>query len=143
MKRLLVFAAMFAVCGFVRADEEFKATCPVSGKAAKKSEAVDADGMKVYFCCGNCPDAYKADKEKFTAKVNYQLAQTKQIEQKACPFTGGKVKEGTEVKIGDVSVGFCCNNCKGKAEKAEGDDKKIELVFASTAKGFKKVEKKD
>jgi len=57
------------------------------------------------------------------------------MSQKACPLSGGPVKAGTEVDVDGVSVGFCCNNCKGKVEGA-GDDDKITMVFGNVTKGF-------
>ena len=43
--------------------------CPVSGKAIDIAQAVDYKGKKVYFCCGNCPAAFKADPAKYEAKL--------------------------------------------------------------------------
>ena len=77
---------------------------------------------------------------KFAEKANLQLVATKQYEQKACPFSGGELNPETAVKVAGVSVAFCCNNCKGKAESAEDDAAKVKMVFANKAfeKGFKK-----
>jgi pimeloyl-ACP methyl ester carboxylesterase len=79
--------------------------------------------------------AFEGDSKKFAAKAHQQMVSTGQLVQKGCPFSGGPVKEGTQVSIGDAEVGFCCNNCKGKVEKAS-DDEKVTLVFGSIEKGF-------
>ena len=73
-------------------------------------------------------------------RQGHALVATKQFEQKACPFSGGDVNPDTAVKLAGVSVGFCCNNCKGKVEGAEDDAAKLKLVFTNKAfeKGFKK-----
>ena len=117
------------------------AKCPVSGKAAKADHAVDYRDAKVYLCCGGCPDAFAKDKAKYTTKANHQLALTGQAKQEKCPLSGGELNKEATTDVNGVKVTFCCNNCKGKVEKAK-DDEKVELTFADKAfdKGFK-VEK--
>ena len=69
-------AALLLALG-VSADEqaegggkkEFKAVCPVSGQAAKEESSIEYKGKKVYFCCGNCPAAFKKEPEKYLAKL--------------------------------------------------------------------------
>ena len=101
----------------------------------------------VYFCCDGCRGKFDKmtaeEKTKLSAKANSQLVATKQYAQEVCPFTGGKLNDDTAIKVNDAEVKFCCNNCKGKAEKLEGDAQ-LEQVFGEKAfeKGkFKLVEK--
>ncbi len=115
-------------------EEKFEAKCIVSGAPAKKASSVAYRGKKLYFCCNNCPKAYKSNPKKYLAKANHQLLSTKQITQVACPIAGKPVNEEETLKIDGVKVGFCCGNCKGKAEK-EGA-KAVDLVFAKFDKGF-------
>jgi len=138
----LVGSALLLGQSLVRADKapdskaaetKFEGKCPVSGKPCKEESSVDYHGKKVYFCCDNCPTAFKADPKKFAAKAAVQLLGTKQITQVACPFTGKPINPEAKVDVGGVSVGFCCMNCKGKASKA---DDKVALVFGDIAKGF-------
>jgi YHS domain-containing protein len=138
----LCAAVMIAVGALQAAKEEgekkFKATCPVSGKPAKEASVVEAkNGDKVYFCCDNCPKAYKANPKKFETKVNAQLLETGQVVQVACPITGKPTKEETAVEIAGSKVAFCCHNCEGKVKKAD-DDGKVKIAFAKAAfdKGF-------
>jgi YHS domain-containing protein len=140
-KTAVACVALFVLCVAYTAmadKKELKATCPVSGKPAKESAAVDYKGGKVYFCCGGCPAAFEKDTAKFAAKANQQLVATGQAKQIGCPFSGRKLNPDTATKIGDVDVCFCCNNCKGKATAASGDEQ-INLVFADKSfdKGFK------
>lgn len=114
------------------AKEEFSAKCPVSGKPAKEDKSVDHLTKKVYFCCDGCPAAFKKDPAKFATNTNLQLVATGQAKQVGCPFSGGPVKSEA-IDVEGAKVGFCCNNCKGKAEKS---DDKVALIFASLAKGF-------
>lgn len=119
------------------------AKCPVAGtKAAKAESSAEYRGAKVYFCCDNCPKAFAKDKAKYANKANHQLVQTSQAKQEKCPLSGEAIDKEQTADVSGVKVSFCCGNCKGKVEKAEGD-KKLELVFADTPfdKGFK-VEKK-
>ncbi|MAT14124.1 MAG: hypothetical protein CMJ46_02510 [Planctomyces sp.] len=123
-------------------EEKPKLLCPVSGKEASKEHSVKYKGAAVYFCCPNCPKAFEAEPAKFAAAANHQLVATKQFEQKGCPISGGKLNPETAVEIKGVSVSFCCNNCKGKVEAAEGAEK-MDLVFGEKAfeKGFKKAKR--
>jgi YHS domain-containing protein len=115
--------------------EPAEAKCPVSGKNCNPEKHADFDGGKVYFCCGNCQAAFGKDSSKFAAKAHHQMVSTGNLTQKACPFSGGPVKAGTEVEIEGVEVGFCCNNCKGKVEKASEADR-VTMVFGDISKGF-------
>lgn len=116
------------------------AKCPVSGAKCNPEKTADFAGGKVYFCCGKCSGAFEKDSAPFAAKAHQQLVATGQLKQKGCPFSGGPVKAGTELAIGDAEVGFCCPNCKGKVEKAS-DEEKVALVFGSIEKGFEPAAK--
>jgi YHS domain-containing protein len=141
----LVLGAFALVASVNRAEEEkkeeFKATCPVSGKAAIEDSSVEYKGGKVYFCCEGCPDAFKGDTAKFAAKANMQLVQTKQFVQEKCPLTGGKLNAEKTVDVGGAKVTFCCENCQGAVAKLKGDEQ-INKVFSDAAfkkAGFKKA----
>ena len=145
MKRWSVFtvvAALVFCTAFATAQEEKKkqkkdpldnAKCPVSGKKIDKEHSVAYKEAKVYFCCPNCPKAFEKDPEKFAAKANHQLVQTRQMRQVACPLTGRPLNEDTRIRVKGAAVAFCCNNCKGKAEAAEGDEQII-LIFGDNEK---------
>ena len=115
-------------------EKEFKAICPVSGGPAKEENSLEYHGKKVYFCCKNCPNAFKADTKKYAAKANYQLAETGQVVQVACPISGKPCNPDVTSDVGGVTVGFCCNGCKGKADKA--GDEVLALLFGDLAKGY-------
>ena len=44
-------------------------TCPVMGGAINKDIFTEYKGKKVYFCCPGCVDMFKADPEKYLAKL--------------------------------------------------------------------------
>ncbi len=116
---------------------EFKAVCPVSGKPAVETTAVEYKGAKVYLCCPACEAPFKKDTAKFAAKANQQLVATRQAKQVSCPFTGGELNPETAVKVGGVKVRFCCDKCQAKVTKASPEEQ-VQLVFndQAFAKGF-------
>ena len=131
-----VAAVVTASIAFAAAKKPADCSCPISGQQAKADKSAELDGGKVYFCCGNCQAAFKKAPEEHAAKAHLQMVATGELVQTGCPFNGRDVNPSTVITIGDAEVGFCCNNCKGKAEKAEGDDQ-IALVFGDISKGFK------
>jgi YHS domain-containing protein len=133
-KRLLsVFAFVAALvltsANFAQEKKEFKCNCPVSGKPAKEASFVEYKGSKVYFCCDNCPSAFKKDTAKFSTKANQQLVITGQFIETKCPIAGRDLNPATAIDVQGAQVCFCCNNCKAKASKAEGAAQ-LELIFA-------------
>lgn len=44
-------------------------TCPVMGGAIDKTIFVEYKGKKVYFCCPGCVETFKANPEKYIAKL--------------------------------------------------------------------------
>jgi YHS domain-containing protein len=117
--------------------------CVMNPKAAAKAEkSVDYKGGKVFFCCDNCPKKFaekiEAGDKLVAAKGNAQLVSTGQAKQAKCVFTGGALK--TELTVAGTKVQFCCDNCKGKAAKLEGDDQLVALFGdAAFEKGGFKV----
>jgi YHS domain-containing protein len=136
-------ALLITVGGLKAAKEEsasksFKATCPVSGKAAGEDHVKELkNGDKVYFCCDNCPKAFAANPKKFDLQVKRQLVETGQVVQVACPVTGKPVSKDHMVSVGETKIGFCCEKCEGKYEKASDEDK-LKMLFSKAAfdKGF-------
>jgi YHS domain-containing protein len=143
--RLLAIASLLAVgalTGSLLAEADVPGKdmkCPLSGKPAVAGATAQHNGLTIYFCCENCPTAFKKNPDRFAAKAHHQAVQTGQLVQVACPFTGKATKGGTEVKVDGVEVAFCCNNCQGKAQNAPD---KLTLIFTNISKGFKPAEKK-
>jgi YHS domain-containing protein len=143
MKKLLVAmmsVALLTVAAYAADSVKLDGVACVvaAAKPAKEANSVDYKGGKVFFCCQGCPKAFEKDTAKFATSANKQLVTTGQAKQVACPYSGKDIAEGTAVKVGGVDVSFCCNNCKGKTEKASADEA-VELVFNDKAfeKGFK------
>ena len=148
MKKFVGFLAVLVVAGatVIAGEIDLKGVkCIVAGgRDADASKVAEYKDSKVYFCCGNCLSKFKKDSKPFAAKANKQLVSTKQYEQKGCPFSGGDLNAETAIEVAGTKVAFCCEGCKGKASKAEGD-KQIELVFNDKAfeKAFAKKKKSD
>ena len=137
--RIATLLCVAIVCSAVAVSAAVKeptdAKCPVSGKGCNPEKSADFAGGKVFFCCGHCAGAFEKDAAMFAAKAHQQMVSTGQLVQKGCPFSGGPVKDGTKISVGDAEVGFCCPNCKGKVEKATADEQ-VNLVFGKIEKGF-------
>jgi YHS domain-containing protein len=137
MKTLIasVFAACVAFTAVTVYAEKIdfaKVKCLVSGAAAKEAKSSEWKDGSVYFCCDNCKGKFEGDKKGFAAKANHQLISTAQVEQKACPFSGGELNKDATVEFKGAKIAFCCNNCKGKAEKMSDEDK-LEKLFGEEA----------
>ena len=124
-----------AALGFAADEKKADLKCPVSGAAAKMDQSLDYNGGKVYFCCDKCPKAFEKDTAKYAVKANAQLIASGQATQAKCPITGRPLNSEHKTTVAGVEVTFCCPNCKGKVEKASGDEQ-AKLVFSDAA--FKK-----
>lgn len=131
--------AVLAVAAYAATEIDLeKITCVMNPKnpAQPKMTAKHHGGL-VFFCCENCPAGFakkvKTDKL-IMARANHQLVATKQAAQEKCPFSGGPAKATTAIKVGEAGIAFCCNNCKGKAEKMKGEEQLIALFGADAFK---------
>lgn len=153
MLKSMVVAAAFACALFAPAAYENDEVKPeltgvkcmlMPKKEVKETFSVDYAGAKVYFCCKGCVGNFKKDPEKHAVVANKQLVDTKLFQQTACPISGGKLNDSTEIEVSGTKVKFCCNNCKGKVEGEKDAVAQSSLVFGKDAfaKGFVKVEPK-
>ncbi|GIW93152.1 MAG: hypothetical protein KatS3mg110_1193 [Pirellulaceae bacterium] len=145
-RSLLAGLAMLAVAATLLAADinlEGVKCVMISKNNAKAQSSVEYKGGKVFFCCGNCLAKFKQDPSKAAVSANYQLVATGQAKQVKCPLSGRDLNPEQSVKVGNVSVQFCCGNCKGKAAKAEGEEQ-LKLLFndEAFAKAFKVGEAK-
>jgi YHS domain-containing protein len=85
-------------------DAQKAAVCPVSGRAVSAAApSFHVNGQSVGFCCENCPKAFLADPEKYTAKMTLK-----------CPvMTANAVKPAKNLRMA-VNNGYvytCCAGC--------------------------------
>ena len=70
MKKSMLMVLLLVAAAFVYAEGKPQTTCPVmEGKAVNPKLYVDADGYRIYVCCGGCVKEVKADPAKYIAKL--------------------------------------------------------------------------
>ena len=70
MKKSLMIAALLVSVSLAMAEGNPQTTCPVmTGNPVNKSLYVDAEGYRIYVCCGGCLGAVKADPAKYIAQL--------------------------------------------------------------------------
>lgn len=132
-KAAVVFSKAAFKKAYAKKTDLSDARCPVSGGKVNAEQFAAHHGGKVYFCCGGCKSKFEKDAEPFVVKSNMQLVRTGQVEQLACPFSGGDMDDEKVVEVGGVSVKLCCGNCVRKVNEADSDDAKAELLFSAKA----------
>ena len=68
-KSMLVAMLIVAAAAFVYADGKPQTNCPVMGGPVNPKLYVDANGYRIYVCCGGCIKEVKADPAKYIAKM--------------------------------------------------------------------------
>ena len=70
MKKIQMIAALMAVATLAFAEGKPQTTCPVmKGSPVNPSLFVDAEGYRIYVCCGGCVGTVKADPAKYVAQL--------------------------------------------------------------------------
>ncbi|MEI8205930.1 MAG: hypothetical protein WCG03_03540 [Kiritimatiellales bacterium] len=83
MKKSMLIALMLIAAAFVYAEGKPQATCPaMAGQAVNPKLYVDADGYRIYVCCGGCVKAVKADPAKYIAKLKAEGVEIEKTPQK-------------------------------------------------------------
>lgn len=105
---------------FLATQTKAQATCPVSGEKIDTRYSVDVQGQRVYFCCAKCPAEFRADPEKYLARIAESGARLENI-QVTCPVSGENLATDTqgtpvEVQYRGRTVRLCCKNCVPKFE---------------------------
>ena len=70
MKKILVFTILMSVASLALAAGQPQTTCPVmKGSPVNKSLYVDAEGYRIYVCCGGCVREVQANPAKYVAEL--------------------------------------------------------------------------
>ena len=70
MRKIQMIAALMTVATLAFAEGKPQTTCPVmKGSPVSQSLYVDADGYRIYVCCGGCLGTVKADPAKYVAQL--------------------------------------------------------------------------
>lgn len=68
MKKSMLMVLLLSAAAIAFAEGK-QTTCPVMGGAVNPKLYVDAEGYRIYVCCGGCVSAVKADPAKYIAKM--------------------------------------------------------------------------
>jgi len=115
---MVVVLAAFVTLAAATVFAAEQTTCPVKGGKIDKSLYVDADGKRVYVCCGGCIDKVKADPQTYIKKLEtagVTLEKTP-VPQTTCPVLGGKIDTSLYVDADGKRVYVCCGGCIGKVK---------------------------
>ncbi len=93
------------------------ATCPMQvGKAVNKTKFVEHEGQRVYYCCGKCAGAAKADPK---AAIAAAYKESKAVGNKKCPVSGHAIEAGKSKSVSFMghSIELCCADCEAGFKK--------------------------
>ncbi|MFA6173511.1 MAG: hypothetical protein WC701_07460 [Kiritimatiellales bacterium] len=77
MKKSILVAILMGAASAVFAASQ--ANCPVMGGPINPKLYVDANGYRIYVCCGGCIAAVKADPAKYIAKMKAEGVEPEKI----------------------------------------------------------------
>jgi YHS domain-containing protein len=73
---MLILGLVLAMClvgaGFVAAQGQAQAVCPVLSGKTNKNVYTDYQGKRIYFCCAGCIDTFKKNPEKYLKEMEKQ-----------------------------------------------------------------------
>ncbi|MDZ8119021.1 efflux RND transporter periplasmic adaptor subunit [Pontiella agarivorans] len=87
--------------------------CPVMGGEINKDVYVDYNGMRIYFCCAGCDGEFKADPEKYIAKMRAEGIEPEKVPQPQtlCPVMGNPINKDVYIDHDGMRIYFCCPGC--------------------------------
>lgn len=81
MKKYLLIVALLVSATVAFAEGKPQTTCPVmTGSPVNKSLYVDAEGYRIYVCCGMCEKTVKADPAKYIAQLKAEGIELEKVE---------------------------------------------------------------
>lgn len=70
MKKSMIMILLLSAAGLALAKGKAQTTCPVmAGNPINPKLYVDADGYRIYVCCGVCRKVVKANPEKYIKQM--------------------------------------------------------------------------
>jgi hypothetical protein len=69
MKKGILITALLVAAAMAFAEGKPQTTCPVMGGKINKELYVDAEGFRIYVCCGGCIGKIKADPAKYLKQL--------------------------------------------------------------------------
>jgi YHS domain-containing protein len=118
--------------------------CPITGKDVNPTKTSEYEKQTIGFCCDDCKGKFESDPKKYIGKVKeFKKQKSSSVSEncccceaadpinKKCPVTGKDVNPTKTSDYEKQTIGFCCDDCKGKFES---DPKK----YIGKVKEFKK-----
>lgn len=83
MKKRMIIALLLGMATMAFAEGKPQTTCPVmKGNKINPKLHVDADGYRIYVCCGGCISKVKADPEKYIKQMKAEGIELEKTPQK-------------------------------------------------------------
>jgi len=166
MKKINILALALAVLLFTTAKAspvknknklEPQKLCPVMGMEINREVFIDYRGKRIYFCCPDCINKFKADPAMYlkkTAEQGSAVAEAPKMSavaeatkmQTNCPVMEMKVIPGLYIDRQGKRIYFCCPSCLEKFDSdPQGYIRKMErqgITFEKTPdlkRGFHKA----
>jgi len=101
--------------------------CPITGKDVNATKTVEYEKQLIGFCCDDCKGKFESDPKKYIGKVKEFKKSKKAADEeiafaadpinKKCPVSGKDVNKEKTSDYEGQTIGFCCDDCKGKFDK--------------------------
>lgn len=88
----------------------------MEGGKINKALYVDADGKRVYVCCGGCIATIKKDPAKYIKAIE-DKGEKVAVLQTTCPVMGGAVNKDLYVDADGKRIYICCKGCEATVKK--------------------------
>ncbi len=120
--RVLTMALVIALCtvGLAFAAETKPQTvCPLMGGEIDKDLYVNHDGKRVYFCCPDCVEKFRADPATYLKKLADAgvTLEDAPVPQTVCPVMGGEINKTLFADYKGKRLYACCAECLPKIQK--------------------------
>src|SRR6185436_16205712 len=112
------------ICLAIAAADPINKKCPVTGKDVNPTKTTEYEKHTIGFCCDDCKGKFETDPKKYAGKIPELKNKKSSIEEisfddpinKKCPVTGKDVNPTKTTEYEKHTIGFCCDDCKGKFE---------------------------
>jgi YHS domain-containing protein len=84
--------------------------CPVTGKEIDARIYTDIQGQRVYHCCSECSETFKANPDKYFKAAAENGIRFENI-QKVCPMSGQPIDKSAWIDYNGRRIYFCCDDC--------------------------------
>lgn len=83
MKKSVLITLLLLAAAIAFAEGKPQTTCPVLDGPVNQKLYVDANGYRIYVCCGGCAKAVKADPEKYIKKMQAEGVELEKVPQQS------------------------------------------------------------